>query len=61
MSLHIRECGFAILIRERRDEGWEILRRPVTRSVPVFFCRFRRRLLLDRLLLRVACVRVRSR
>jgi hypothetical protein len=44
MSLHIRECGFAILIRERRDEGREILRR----------------LLLDRLLLRVACVRVRS-
>jgi hypothetical protein len=60
MSLHIRECSFAILIGERRDEGRVILRRLVARTVLMFICRFRRRLLLDRFLLRVACVRVRS-
>ena len=52
MSLNVRECGSAILIRERRDEGREILRRPFSRSVLVFFCRFCGRLLLDRLLVR---------
>jgi hypothetical protein len=62
MSLNVRERRFAIFVRERRDKWRESLRRLVTRGVVRrYFRGFCRRLrLLDRLLLCVDCVRVRS-